>query len=181
MTGGQPGLALDVEYALDPERTSLGFRAKAWGLLWVSGTLRLRSGSVTIAEDRLQAHGVADATSVDTGLRPRDWHLRTGHYLHSGRHPAIELSAETDRHSSRQLQARLTVRGTVTPVSLTVEDLTRDRDIVRIHARGAVDRRAFGMLPPVLGVSRIIELQLEIVGNRSPSADALSSTGPKAA
>jgi polyisoprenoid-binding protein YceI len=77
----------DGVYVLDAGRSSLGFRAKAFCLKWVTGTLRPTSGQVIIDDGIARGHGTADAAAVDTRLKPRDWHLRTSHYLHTTKYP----------------------------------------------------------------------------------------------
>jgi polyisoprenoid-binding protein YceI len=161
------GSPADGDYSLDLEQTALRFRAKAFCLTWVRGTLRPVSGLVTVAGDTVRGAGTADAGSVHTKLKPRDWHLRTSHYLHSAKHPEVRFSVEHGRLGSPEAEAQLEARkGTVT-FPITIDEMQAEGDVLRIKASGSFDRRPLGMLPPLAGVSRLIDLELDIVARRS--------------
>jgi polyisoprenoid-binding protein YceI len=70
-------------YQVDPARSELKFRAKAFGLMWVRGRIPVTSGTIRITEGQLEGSGEIGAAEIDTGLAARDWHLRTSHYLHT--------------------------------------------------------------------------------------------------
>jgi polyisoprenoid-binding protein YceI len=157
------------EYALDIHRTTLGFRAKAFCLKWVTGTLRPTSGKFKIEGDTIHGAGTADASSVDTKLRPRDWHLRTSHYLHTTKYPDVRLSVDPCPLDSRSVEARLEVRDGAVSVPVTIDEIHASGDELRLKVSGSFDRRGLGMLPRQAGVSRVVHLNLDIVATRTAS------------
>jgi polyisoprenoid-binding protein YceI len=157
------------EYVLDVHRTTLGFRAKAFCLKWVTGTLRPTSGGLRIEGDIFYGAGTADATSVDTKLRPRDWHLRTGHYLHATKYPDVRLSVDPCRLDSGTMEARLKVRDGAVSVAVTIDEIHASGDELRVKVSGSFDRRGLGMLPRQAGVSRVVHLHLDILATRTAS------------
>ena len=157
----------DGVYVLDARRSRLGFRAKAFCLKWVTGTLGLRSGEVIVESGIVRGHGTADAAAVDTGLKPRDWHLRTSHYLHTAKYPAVRLRVERCHLDSRQADAQLEVRDGVASIPITIDEVRTLGDELRLNISGSFDRRGLGMLPRVAGVSRMVHLDLDLVATRS--------------
>src|SRR5438132_8262823 len=98
-------------YVADPTRSGLSFQAKAFGLVWVHGYLPAVGGIVNLAEGRLAGTGAVAAHRVSTGLRARDWHLRTSHYLHTARHPDIAMSVQGADMASGHAEFQVVVRG----------------------------------------------------------------------
>ena len=82
----------DGVYEVDPEGSRLLFRAKAFALAWVRGTIPVAGGTIRIADGRASGAGELTADRITTGLAPRDWHLRSSHYLHTAKHPRIRVS-----------------------------------------------------------------------------------------
>ncbi|MHB8692523.1 MAG: YceI family protein [Solirubrobacteraceae bacterium] len=158
----------DGTYTLDVHRSELRFRAVAWRLMPVRGTIRPTSGTVSILRNSLSAAGTADATSINTGIGVRDWHLRHSHYLNAKMFPAIQLSVERCRRESGEAQATLEVRGQPISLPLTLTAIeAHDGGGLRVKASGRFDRTGVGMLAPVFGVSRMIDIDLTIVATRS--------------
>jgi polyisoprenoid-binding protein YceI len=165
---GRPASApADGVYVLDARRSKLGFRAKAFCLKWVTGTLGPTSGEVIIEGGIVRGHGTADAAAVDTGIKPRDWHLRTSHYLHTAKYPAVRLRVERCDLDSRQAEARLEVRDGVVLIPITIDEVRTQGDELRLKISGSFDRRGLGMLPRLAGVSRMVHLDLDLVATRS--------------
>src|SRR6266568_6799462 len=81
-------------YVADSARSQLSFRAKAFGLIWVHGHMPAVGGTIYVSEGQLRGTGEVAAGRISTGLRARDWHLRTRHYLHTARHPNIQLAVD---------------------------------------------------------------------------------------
>lgn len=51
--------------------------------MWLRGRIPLREGSITVSDGRITGTGLLAAGRIDTALEPRDWHLRSAHYLHT--------------------------------------------------------------------------------------------------
>lgn len=150
-------------YRADPQRSELRFRAKAFGLLWVRGTIPAVEGTVRIENGRLSGHGVIAASKVDTGLGARDWHLRTSHYLHTSAHPTIALEVDDADITAGRVDCAVTVRGTTSTVPMTIEKLEVTDGDLHLQAGVELDRTPFPMLPPLAGVSRIVHIGLTVV------------------
>lgn len=154
-------------YVADPERSRLTFRAKAFGLVWVRGSMPVTSGTIEVTSGQLRGAGDVSATEVTTGLRVRDWHLRTKHYLHTARHPKIQLLVERADFTSRTASARVMVRGHSAPLKLILDSAEPRDGTVRLAAHGTIDRSSLGMLPPTCGVSRLVQVAVVVVATQA--------------
>jgi polyisoprenoid-binding protein YceI len=154
-------------YVADPERSQLTFRAKAFGLVWVRGSMPVTSGTVEVTSGQLRGAGDVSATGVTTGLRVRDWHLRTKHYLHTSTHPKIRLVVEGADLTSGKAAARVSVRGNSAPLELILDSAELRDGTVRLAAHGTIDRSSLGMLPPVCGVSRLVHVAVVVVATQA--------------
>lgn len=153
---------------VDPVRSRFGFRAKGMVVMPVPGSLQPRSGTVTIADGRLSAEGVADAASVTARprLAPRDAHLRHKHYLWADEHPDVTLRVEDMPVDARSVTGQLTARGKTVDVPLEITAFEQAPDgTLTLKATGVFDRTPLGMLPPIAGASRRIELDIELVAS----------------
>lgn len=153
-------------YDVLADASRLGFKATAFLLLPVTGMLPLREGHVVVSGGTLAGEGVADAAGVDTGIGPRDAHLRTSHYLHVQVHPDVRLRLGSTPLDAGDVTVELTARGGTLPVVLSISELGEDDGRLTLQAHGRFDRRPLGMLPPLAGVSREIELDLTVVALR---------------
>ena len=162
-TGAPPP---DGVYEVDPERSRLQFRAKAFTLAWVHGTLPVAGGTIRIADGRVTGVGELAADQVSTGLKPRDWHLRSSHYLHTAKHRRIRVSADDVPASATSVPCTVVVRGAscVTPFEIGTVEFTGD--VLRVDGRLVLDRSPLPMLPPIAGVSRLVEVDLSIRATR---------------
>lgn len=157
-------------YQVDPARSTLKFRAKAFGLMWVRGHMPVTAGTIRITEGRLEASGEIGAAQIDTGLATRDWHLRTSHYLHTRAHPRIGVSFTGTDPGATQADCTVTVRGTPSTVPMRVRRVAFDDGTLRIEADVALDRTPYRMLPPLAGVSRVVHTDVEIAATQASAA-----------
>jgi len=157
-------------YQVDPARSTLKFRARAFGLMWVRGHMPVTAGTIRITEGRLEASGEIGAAQIDTGLAARDWHLRTSHYLHTRAHPRIGVSFAGADLGATQADCTVTVRGTPSTVPMRVRRVAFDDGTLCIEAGVALDRTPYRMLPPLAGVSRVVHLDVEIAATQAPAA-----------
>jgi polyisoprenoid-binding protein YceI len=159
----------DGTYDIDPEVSQLRFRAKAFTLAWVHGTMPVISGSIRIRDGRVSGSGEIAADKVTTGLAPRDWHLRSSHYLATARHPRIAVSVDDTGLDAGQFPCTVVVRDTPAMVPLDVRTVEMDDDRLRVECHLVLDRTPFPMLPPIAGVSRRVDVELSLVATkRSP-------------
>jgi|GEM_PF-1386774 len=151
-------------FTVDAEHSRFTFRAKAFCLSRVTGTLRLQEGRIELSDGIASAEGVALAGSVSTGIAARDWHLRHAHYLHAAAHPQLRLTIPPTPMTARSTVATLTARDRTVEIPLMLAELTiGPAGDLRAHLSGRFDRSPLGMLPPVAGVSRIVEVDLDVV------------------
>ncbi|MDV7243220.1 MULTISPECIES: YceI family protein [Rhodococcus] len=149
-------------YAIDTGRSAVTFRAKAFGLMWVRGRIPVREGSITVSGGRITGTGLLAANRIDTALGPRDWHLRSAHYLHTDKHPTIRVAIDGAALSSQSVPCEVTVRGTTAPVRLQLRAI-EVADTLHITAETTVDRTVYPMLGPWAGVSRRANLVITLV------------------
>jgi len=154
------------EFRLDPQRSTLGFRARGANLFWVRGQFTTAEGRLTLRAGTLTAAGSVQTASVRTGGRLRDWHLRTRDYLSARRHPTIELVTKPTEIAGDVVEAKLTVCGNTVDVPLTLQSVAAAEREVHLTAEGSFDRSPLGMRPPLLGVGRTIHLELDVVAVR---------------
>jgi polyisoprenoid-binding protein YceI len=164
--GPHPDLP-DGTYNIDPERSQLRFRAKAFALAWVRGTMPVISGCIWVRNGRVSGSGEIAADKVTTGLAPRDWHLRSSHYLGTARHPRIAVSVDDTGLDAGQFPCTVVVRDTPTTVPLDLRAVEIADGRLRIEAHIVLDRTPFPMLPPIAGVSRRVDVELTLVADQA--------------
>jgi polyisoprenoid-binding protein YceI len=164
----EPGALTSVRgtYAVDTDASQFRFRAKAFTRFWIRGTMPIAEGSVRFTDGRVSGDGQLAADRLTTGLAPRDWHLRSSHYLHTARHPRIRVSV-ADSPVGGPFECTVVVRGTSCTVPLTVDAVEREEQTLRVTAHLLLDRRPLPMLPPIAGVSRLVEIELGILARRT--------------
>ncbi|MFF4171202.1 YceI family protein [Streptomyces sp. NPDC001744] len=124
----QPPLPEPGDWEIDPTHSQIGFTARHIGLARIHGRFSNFAGAVRIA-DRMEdsaMHVVIDAASIDTGVRMRDDHLRSGDFLDVGLHPTLEFYSErfTHRGGSRwAVTGALTLHGVSRTVTLDTQYL----------------------------------------------------------
>ncbi|MEV1292686.1 YceI family protein [Pseudonocardia sp. NPDC049635] len=165
--GRRDGTVPDGTYAVDPAACALRFRAKAFTLLWVRGTMPVVAGTLHVRGGRLSGEGAVAADRVATGVGARDWHLRSSHYLHTKRYPQITLSATDADLGSDTVDCTVTVRGTSRSVPMAITTSHCEGDRLHIAASTRLDRTVFPMLPPLAGVSRMVDIELTVVAHRT--------------
>jgi polyisoprenoid-binding protein YceI len=149
-------------YEADPARSRLAFKAKAFGLVWVRGDIPAISGSFEIENGILRGEGLLAANRIDTGLSPRDWHLRSSHYLGISRHPTIRMSVEDAKISSGTAVCEVVVKGVASTVNFDLVTIEDREGTLHLTARSTVDRTVYPMLPPLAGVSRLVHVELTV-------------------
>jgi polyisoprenoid-binding protein YceI len=156
-------------YAVDTEQSAVTFRAKAFGLMWVRGRIPVREGSITVSGGRITGTGLLAADRIDTALGPRDWHLRSAHYLHTDKHPTIEVAIDGVDLSSGSVPCEVTVRGTTAPPQLQLRSIAA-ADALDITAETTVNRTVYPMLGPWAGVSCRANLGITLVARPTGNA-----------
>ncbi|MFJ9810886.1 YceI family protein [Streptomyces sp. NPDC101158] len=111
------------DWEIDPTHSQIGFTARHIGLARIHGRFNSFAGAVRIAERMEQSamHVVIDAASIDTGVRMRDDHLRSGDFLDVGTFPTLDFYSERFVHkggSRWAVTGALTLHGVSRTVTL---------------------------------------------------------------
>lgn len=147
-------------WALDPDRSHLGFRSTSgWGLIKVKGQFSAASGQLTVADDgSTSGEVVIDAASVATGIKKRDKHLRSKDILAVEAHPTIVYTVNDvvpGKGSEARVSGTLEVAGKTQPLDLDVRVSERDDAGVTIATETEIDRSLWGVDFKKLGMTRM--------------------------
>ncbi len=167
------------EWRVVREDSNVGFKTRKMGLYDVKGRFREVEGRIEFAPQASGPSGevTIQARSISTRMPPRDWHLRTKDFLDVKNHPRIHIVVERIEDAGEggyEVPAEIEIHGERRPVRLSAhahETDGGDRETVRLHLEGTIDRREFGIRarPPfeqVVGreVQLDVKLLLERVG-----------------
>jgi polyisoprenoid-binding protein YceI len=127
------------DWALDSSRSSVSFRSSSlWGLVKVKGKFTgLRGEAHVDPSGDVGGQLVIDASSVDTGHKKRDHHLRSDDFFELSR-----LVAGPDQYHVR---GTLHVIGNSQPLDLVAQIRDRDASGLTLHTETTVDRSRWGM------------------------------------
>ena len=143
-------------WRLDPERTSVHFRTRAAWLIRAKGTRQATDGTAKVGADgRVSAKIVFDAASIDTKIKKRDDHLRTGDFFDVAHYPEITFTVAELRpvpSGDLKLAGKLEVHGRSTPLTLPVE--------LGIEGESAVLSTEVVVTKGILGMKRAIATRM---------------------
>lgn len=156
-------------YRLRPELTTVSFSARKLGLFTIRGTMRLVSGTFTMARppDRSTLHAVLAADSFATPMRKRDEHVKGPTLLDTATYPHIEFdSTEVAAVGDGwEIRGLLALHGKVAPAVLAVEATSFGDGLAHVRAHARIDRRQFGVTRQRAAASSVIEVRIEAVGS----------------
>jgi polyisoprenoid-binding protein YceI len=158
--------ALSGRWLVDPQASHARFVAGTLaGLVKTPGGFRALSGNLVV--DRAYASGalVIDSSSIDTGNRIRDRHLRSRDFFDVERHPQLryETHSISSQDSGRaRIDGELIVADVRTPLSLDVTLHTPTDGVVELTCHTEVDRVALGIRGARGMVPRRVQLDLAI-------------------
>jgi polyisoprenoid-binding protein YceI len=143
-------------FQIDPAHTEVGFSARHMMVTKVRGKFTDVRGSIDFDEadpTRSSAEIVIGAASIDTGVGPRDAHLRSADFLDAEQHPELVIrttSITPKRGGTYSVTADATVRGVTRPVELDAEVLGFYSSMdgarrVGISARTTINRKDWGL------------------------------------
>jgi polyisoprenoid-binding protein YceI len=142
-------------WKVDKAHSRLGFAVKHLGLATVRGQFLEFEGALEVGEDLAdsRAYGRVDAASVDTGLAPRDEHLRSADFFSTESHPELIFRSQAiepvDEDTFRVIGA-LSINGVTNEVELAaelggVETDPYGDERLGLEVTGQVSRKAFAM------------------------------------
>jgi polyisoprenoid-binding protein YceI len=156
-------------YRLHPELTTVAFSAKKLGLFTIKGTMRLVSGTFTVASplERSTLHAVLATDSFATPMRKRDEHVKGPKLLDAATYPRMEFdSTEIEAAGDGwEIRGVLAFHGRVVPAVLSVDTASFDEGLARVQAEARVDRRDFGVTAQRAAASWLVQVRIEAVGS----------------
>jgi len=168
-TTGTP--AISGHWLVDPLASHARFVAGTLaGLLKTPGRFRTLSGNLVVDQAHAGGALVIDPSSIDTGNRMRDRHLRSRGFFHVKRHPQIRYEAHSisGQHPGRaRIDGELIVADTCTPLPLDVTLHAPTDDVVELACHTEVDRVALGIRGARGMVPRAVELDVAITLRRA--------------
>ena len=146
-------------WTLDPAHTTVGFSAKHMMFTTVRGRFNQASGRLTVdpaAPEGASLEVEIDAASIDTGVGPRDDHLRSTEFLDVEKHPKLHFRVRRvdgprlDEGAELRLVGDLTIRDVTREVALDVLYEGKGKDPwggerMGFTATARIDRRDFGL------------------------------------
>jgi polyisoprenoid-binding protein YceI len=158
-------------WSVDGETSHARFTAATLaGLVKTTGHFRSLSGDLTIQQDRATGVLRIDASSIDTGNRLRDRHLRSPDFFAAHDHPELRYELHTLTPlgpDTLRLDGQLTIAGTRTALPLDAELRVHSDAVVEISARTDVDRVALGLRGARGMVPRTVELDIRVTLRRT--------------
>ena len=140
-----------ADYTVDVNHSALEFSV-ASALFDVSGTFAAWSGTATVPEGAdltaLTGAVIVDVASVDTRVRKRDEHLRSGDFFDVAAHPkaTYTVTAVSVAGGVATLTGPLTIRGVEKELSVPLTILHHDADRLRLAGEVALKRRDYGVV-----------------------------------
>jgi polyisoprenoid-binding protein YceI len=106
---GDPPTAVSGRWRVDPQASHARFVAGTLaGLVKTTGRFRALSGNLVVDQGHVAGALVIDSSSIDTGNRIRDRHLRSRDFFDVKRHPQLRYEA---RSISSQDRGRARIDG----------------------------------------------------------------------
>ena len=141
-------------YSFDKAHSSIGFRVKHMGLVDVPGFFRDFTGTVNYDPKDVTKSTVeftAKVTSVDTGVAPRDNHLRTADFFEVEKYPDMTFKSTKIEKKGKDLilTGDLTMKGVTKSISFpfTVAGFIKSERGTRMGATAetVINRKDFGV------------------------------------
>ena len=145
------------KWQLVPARSSVRFKNKTfWGLATVTGEFTDVRGTGEVFANGAALGGlIIRASSLTTGIRKRDEHLRSADFFDVELHPEIRVevtAVEPSGADTATLHAALTVRGATHPLPLTATVEQLDDGAVRVTTERTIDRTKLGVSGNLIGM-----------------------------
>jgi polyisoprenoid-binding protein YceI len=174
-------------YAFDKAHSAIGFKVKHMGLIEVPGFFRDFTGTVNFnAKDvsKSTVEFTAKATSVDTGVAPRDNHLRTPDFFEVEKFPDITFKSTKVEKKGKDwmLTGDFTMKGVTKSITFPFEITgwlpadERSGGKMGITAQTTINRRDYGVnygntLPSgIAALSDEIKIDLQIEAAKKKEA-----------
>ena len=157
---------LSGSWLVDPEASHARFVAGTFaGLVKTPGRFRALSGKLHVEEAQAAGDLVIDCSSIDTGNRMRDRHLRSRGFFDVERHPQLCYHAHSiSSHDPGRVRidGQLMVANTCMRLPLDVTLHAPTEGVVELTCHTEVDRVALGIRGARGMVPRAVQLDLAI-------------------
>jgi polyisoprenoid-binding protein YceI len=153
------------DWVLDPNRSSVRFRsASMWGLVKVAGQFANLRGEGSLDGDGAAAGAlVIDVSSVATGIKRRDRHLRSDDFFRAATHPEITytVSGITPEAPGRvRVTGELRIIDHAHPLELTATLEEADPTGVTLVAETELDQATWGIVSKMISKTTRVEVRL---------------------
>ena len=182
IAGAGMAKAQTTTWKIDPAHSSADFTVKHMGISNVNGHFGGVTGMLTLDESDLTKSSVSatiDATTVDTGVAPRDNDLKSDHFFDVAKYPTMTFVSKklTVEGGKKELTGDLTMHGVTKSVTLDLEGPSKDQVDMQGKTRRAfsattsIHRQDFGLNyggtlksgDAMIGDDVKVELNLEVV------------------
>lgn len=167
-------------YKFDPAGSTIGFAVHQF-LGTTHGKFSRFEGRIDIDRERPENSSVTakiDASSIDTGNRTRDNHLRSQEFFNVEKFPEIVFRSRHVKQTgpqSGEILGELTMHGIMRPVTLHVKLVTPINETRRTRwtvTTEPLQRRDFNLLfapglEAISGISQMVAITIEVEARRS--------------
>jgi polyisoprenoid-binding protein YceI len=144
------------DYKIDPAHSIIGFSIRHLEINWVEGRFKDFTGAIHYDDadvTRSSVNFTAKVESIDTGVEPRNAHLRTAEFFDAAKYPEMTFkSTKVERKGSEGyvLYGDLTLKGVTKEISLpfTLTGAIQDpwgNTRFGISAQTKINRRDYGI------------------------------------
>ena len=144
-----------MTWKLDPAHSSVIVSARHMMVTTVRGRLQVSDATIEFDPEHPERGSVEariDAASIDTGVAPRDEHLRSPDFLDAAQHPHIVFRSTRIEPAGDgyRIHGDLAIRGVTRPITLDAEIAGVVADMrggqrAAFSARTRIDREAWGL------------------------------------
>ncbi|HEX8291313.1 MAG TPA: YceI family protein [Pyrinomonadaceae bacterium] len=144
------------DFKIDPAHSVVGFAVRHYEINWIEGRFKDFEGTIRYDDKDVTKSSVeftAKVESIDTGVAPRDKHLRTADFFEVEKYPTMTFKSthvERKGKAGFVLHGDLTLKGVTKPVELpfkvtgAVQD-GRGNTRFGVEAETKINRRDFGI------------------------------------
>lgn len=144
------------EYKIDPAHSVIGFSIRHYELSWVSGRFKDFTGTVRYDDSDVTKSSVeftARIESIDTGVEPRNAHLRTPDFFDVAQYPEMTFKSTSVQRKGKDqyvLNGDFTLKGVTKQISFpfTMTGAIKDgqgNTRFGIAAQTKINRRDYGI------------------------------------
>jgi polyisoprenoid-binding protein YceI len=158
--------ALSGRWLVDPQASHARFLARTLaGLVKTPGRFRDLSGNLVVDHARAAGVLVIVSSTIDTGNRIRDRHLRSRDFFDVKHHPQLRYevhSISSQDPGTARIDGELIVAGICTPLPLDVTLHAPSDGMIELACHTEVDRTALGIRGARGMVPRTVQLDVAI-------------------